>query len=77
MQSEQKRKEKTNDKIRAMTAKDFFNIVTEMRKNQKDYFKTRSTEALRKSKELEKQVDDEIARVNKIMSDKQMNLFEK
>lgn len=46
-----------------------------MRKNQKDYFKTRSIEALRKSKELEKQVDDEIARVNKIISDKQMNLF--
>lgn len=58
-----------------MNAKDFFNLVTEMRKNQKDYFKTRTTEALRKSKELEKQVDDEIARVNKIISDKQMNLF--
>lgn len=58
-----------------MKAEDFFNLVTEMRKNQKDYFKTRSIEALRKSKELEKQVDDEIARVNKIISDKQMNLF--
>ena len=60
-----------------MTARDFFDLVTEMRKNQKDYFKTRSTEALRKSKELEKQVDDEIARVNKIISEKQMYLFEK
>lgn len=60
-----------------MTAKDFFNLVEQMRKNQKDYFKTRSTEYLRKSKELEKQVDNEITRVNKIMSDKQMNLFEK
>lgn len=59
-----------------MNARDFFNLVTEMRQNQKDYFKTRSTESLRKSKELEKQVDDEIARVNKIMSDKQMELFE-
>ena len=59
-----------------MTAKDFFKLVEKMRQNQKDYFKTRSTESLRKSKELEKQVDDEIARVNKIMSDKQMNLFE-
>lgn len=58
-----------------MTAKDFFNLVEQMRQNQKDYFKTRSTEALRKSKELEKQVDDEIARVNKIISDKQMKLF--
>lgn len=33
-----------------MTAKDFFNLVSEMRKNQKDYFKTRSSESLRKSK---------------------------
>ncbi len=60
-----------------MTAKDFFKLVEQMRQNQKDYFKTRSTESLRKSKELEKQVDDEIARVNKIMKEKQMNLFEK
>lgn len=60
-----------------MTAKDFFKLVEQMRQNQKDYFKTRSAESLRRSKELEKQVDDEIARVNKIMSDKQMNLFEK
>lgn len=59
-----------------MNAKDFFNLVEQMRQNQKDYFKTRSTESLRKSKELEKKVDDEIARVNKIMSEKQMNLFE-
>ena len=59
-----------------MTAKDFFNLVEQMRKNQKDYFKTRSTESLRKSKELEKQVDDEIARVNKIICEKQPNLFE-
>lgn len=59
-----------------MNAKEFFNLVEQMRQNQKDYFKTRSKEALKKSKELEKQVDDEIARVNKIMSDKQMNLFE-
>lgn len=58
-----------------MNAKDFFDLVKEMRKNQKDYFKTRSTESLRKSKELEKQVDDEIERVNRIVSDKQMNLF--
>ena len=59
-----------------MTAKDFFKLVEQMRQNQKDYFKTRSTESLRRSKELEKQVDDEIARVNKILSEKQMNMFE-
>ena len=60
-----------------MTAKYFFDLVSEMRKNEKDYFKTRSSESLRKSKELEKQVDDEIERVSKILSDKQMKLFEK
>lgn len=59
-----------------MTAKEFFDLVTEMRQNQKDYFKTRSNESLKRSKELEKQVDDEIARVNKILSEKQMKLFE-
>ena len=59
-----------------MNARDFFDLVTEMRQEQKNYFKTRSTESLKKSKELEKQVDDEIARVNKIISNKQMNLFE-
>lgn len=59
-----------------MNARDFFDLVTEMRQKQKDYFKTRSTESLKKSKELEKQVDDEIARVNRIISDKQMNMFE-
>lgn len=59
-----------------MTAKEFFDLVSEMRKNQKDYFKARASESLRKSKELEKQVDDEIERVIKILSDKQMKLFE-
>lgn len=57
-----------------MTAKDFFNLVKQMRQKQKDYFKTRSSESLRKSKELEKLVDDEIARVNKILKG-QMDLF--
>ena len=58
-----------------MTAKGFFGLVSELRKNQKDYFKTRSTESLRKSKELEKKVDDEIERVIKILGDKHMKLF--
>lgn len=57
-----------------MTPKDFFDLVKAMRYSQKDYFKTRSTESLRKSKELEKQVDAEITRVEKIMNDKQMKL---
>lgn len=53
--------------IKDMTAKDFFDLVSKMRNVQKDYFKTRSSESLRKSKELEKQVDEEIERVNKIL----------
>lgn len=59
-----------------MTAKEFFDLVVEMRKHQKDFFSTRSTEAYQKSVKAEKQVDAEINRVNKIMSNKQMNLFE-
>lgn len=41
-----------------------------MRKAQKDYFRTRTTEALRQSKSLEKQVDAEIQRVNDIINGK-------
>lgn len=58
-----------------MTPKEFFDLVKEMRSLQKEYFKTRSTEVLRKCTPLEKQVDTEIARVEKIMNDKQMKLF--
>lgn len=58
-----------------MTPKEFFDLVKEMRSLQKEYFKTRSAEVLRKCTPLEKQVDTEIARVEKIMNDKQMKLF--
>lgn len=34
-----------------------------MRKYQKEYFKTRDVQVLRQSKALEKEIDDEIARV--------------
>ena len=54
-----------------MNAKEFFYIVASMRKAQKDYFRTRTTEALNKSKSLEKQVDAEIQRVNDIINEKQ------
>lgn len=57
-----------------MTPKEFFDLVKEMRSLQKEYFKTRSTEVLRKCTPVEKQVDAEIARVEKIMNDKQMRL---
>ena len=40
-----------------MTAGEFEDIVFAMREAQKEYFKYRSNEALKRSKELEKQVD--------------------
>lgn len=56
-----------------MNAKDFFGLVKEMRLQQKEYFKTRSSDVLKKSKALEKRVDDEIARVERILSEREKN----
>lgn len=53
-----------------MTAKTFFNLVREMRETQKGYFLTRSTDLLDKSKALEREVDREIARVDKLLGEK-------
>jgi hypothetical protein len=46
-----------------MDAKTFFSKVCAMRKAQKAYFQTRDVKVLRQSKALEKEIDDEIARV--------------
>lgn len=54
-----------------MDAKDFFDLVVKMREKQKEYFRTRSSSSLSHSKDLEKRVDAEIDRVNKILYDKQ------
>lgn len=55
-----------------MNAKQFFDLVSQMRKAQKDYFKTRSAAYLEMSKGLERQVDNEIERVRRILEqDKQ------
>ena len=40
-----------------MTTGEFADIVSAMREAQKEFFKYRSKEALKRSKELEKQVD--------------------
>ena len=56
-----------------MNAKAFFGLVKEMRLQQKEYFKTRSSDVLKKSKALEKRVDDEIARVERILSEREKN----
>lgn len=52
-----------------MNAREFFTLVTRMRDKQKEYFRTRSVSVLQESKQLEKQVDDEIRRVNEIIHD--------
>ena len=46
-----------------------------MRKAQKNFFKTRDRDALNVSKEIEKQVDEEINRVNGILAKKGMPFF--
>lgn len=50
-----------------MKAREFFDKVVQMRRMQKDYFKTRSSIALQRSKQLEKESDDEIKRVEDIL----------
>lgn len=50
-----------------MNAKAFFDLVSDMRKLQRDYFATRDKTVLAASKRLERMVDDEIERVNKIL----------
>lgn len=46
-----------------MNSRTFFEKVSLMREAQKDYFRTRSRDALRKSKALEAEIDHEIERV--------------
>lgn len=62
-----------------MNPQEFFNLVEEMRMQQKKYFSTRKTETLLKTKKLEWQVDEEITRVRAILArpqPKQLNLFD-
>lgn len=44
---------------------EFFNAVEEMREAQKCYFKTRNSDDLKRSKELERKVDNMIAYIRK------------
>lgn len=53
-----------------MDAKTFFLLVSKMRDKQKEYFKTRSNSTLTACKKLEKEVDEEIMRVNNILDQK-------
>lgn len=63
-----------------MNAEQFFRLVESMRKAQQNYFKMRTTQYLNESKRIEKEVDAEIERVNKVLMErsmpKQYNLFD-
>lgn len=50
-----------------MTPKEFFDKVVEMRRCQKEYFKNKRQIDLRISKQIEREVDEEIERVQKIL----------
>lgn len=61
-----------------MNPQEFFNLVEEMRMQQKKYFCTRNSETLQKAKKLEWLVDEEITRVHAILArpqPQQLNLF--
>ena len=68
--------QKNKESNKKMTAGQFADIVAEMRTAQKCYFRTRSQKSLEKSKELEKNVDDIIAKREAMQKGKQLNLFE-
>lgn len=53
-----------------MNAREFFDLVREMREAQRSYFRTRSKDLLEKSKQLEREVDREITRVDKLLGEK-------
>lgn len=57
-----------------MDSKRFFRLVEKMRERQKKYFRTRSQNALRECRFIESQVDAEIERVNKVLSEKNPEL---
>lgn len=52
-----------------MNSREFFYLVAEMRSAQQAYFETRSQHVLRACKMYEKRVDQEIARVRKIVNE--------
>ena len=50
-----------------MNAREFFDLVSRMRDKQREYFWTRSKDVLAESKQLEREVDNEIQRVKSII----------
>lgn len=56
-----------------MNAREFFELVAEMRTAQKEYFRTRDRQALARSKSAEALVDSEISRVRVLTAASEMN----
>lgn len=54
-----------------MEAKEFFDKVVQMREAQKKYFRMRTSTELQRAKQLEKEIDAEIERVQNIMNPKE------
>lgn len=57
-----------------MNTRQFFDKVVEMRRLQKEYFKSRSARVLEQSKQVEREIDNEIKRVQDIQNP-QKDLF--
>lgn len=55
-----------------MTPKNFYDLVKAMREAQRDYFITRSYAALTKAKQLERLIDSEIERVERIKNEPEL-----
>lgn len=60
-----------------MNAKQFFDKVVELRAAQREYFRTRLPDSLRKSKAIEAEIDREIKRVQQIEKDRERAEAEK
>lgn len=54
-----------------MSPESFFRLVERMRSRQREYFRTRSSSALAESRRLERDIDAEIERVNRLLSVRQ------
>ena len=54
-----------------MKPKEFFDTVARMREKQREYFRTKTSSSLTESKRLEKVIDEEIERVQRIIHEKQ------
>lgn len=57
-----------------MTAREFFYLTSNMREAQREYFQYRDQQTLRRCKVLEKEVDEEIARVKEVIRTMEDNM---